>query len=242
VPIAVAGSTLSTGADTYSSAIESAENYTRWVLADFRPYFGKRILEVGLGHGGYRRFLPPDSDYLGLDIDADCVARAAARNPDDRFLVADVTDPRLAQRITGVVPDTVLCFNVLEHIEADVDAVANLSRLLAPGGHILIFVPAFQALYSDLDRLAGHVRRYTKADIQRFAVTGIEMREYRYFNAIGGIGWFVNRALRHSSLNSASVNSQIQFFDRYIVPLAKTVDLLTHRFFGQSLLCVLRKQ
>lgn len=241
MPSTMAESTLRTGADTYSSAIETADNYTRWVLDGFRPYFGRHFLEVGLGHGGYRRFLPGDSTYVGLDIDPDCVARAAARNPTDRFLVADVTDPGLARQLDAEAVDTVLCINVLEHIEADTAAVANLLRVLAPGGYLLIFVPAFPALYSDLDRMAGHVRRYTRADVQRLAVDGAEVLSRRYFNAVGGLGWLANKALRHSSLNSSAVNSQIRLFDRFVVPLAKAVDLVGHRVFGQSMTCVLRK-
>ncbi len=237
----MAESTLRTGADTYSSAIESADNYTRWVLEGFRPYFGRRFLEVGLGHGGYRRFLPAQSDYLGLDIDPDCVAQAARRHPGDRFLVADVTDPLLPGRLAGEAPDTILCVNVLEHIEEDASAVANLLRLLSPGGHLLIFVPAFPALYSDLDRMAGHVRRYTRSDIPRLAVGDAQVLRWGYFNTVGGVGWLANKALRHTSLNSAAVNSQIRLFDRFVVPLARAVDLVGHRIFGQSMTCVLRK-
>jgi len=237
----MAQSTLRTGADTYSSAIETADNYTRWVLDGFRPYFGRHFLEVGLGHGGYRRFLPEGIDYLGLDIDPDCVARAEARSPAERFLVADVTDPQLPSRMTGEAPDTVLCVNVLEHIEADAMAVGNLMRVLAPGGHLLIFVPAFPALYSDLDRMAGHVRRYTRADIPRIVVDGAELLRYRYFNAVGGVGWMANKALRHSSLNASSVNSQTRLFDRFVVPIARTFDLVADRVFGQSMTLVLRK-
>lgn len=237
----MAESTLKTGSETYSSAIETADNYTRWVLDGFRPYFGRRFLEVGLGHGGYRRFLPPEIDYLGLDIDPDCVARAEARSPSERFLVADVTDPQLPRLMTGEAPDTALCVNVLEHIEDDAAAVGNLIRVLAPGGHLLIFVPAFPALYSELDRMAGHVRRYTRADIPRIVVDGAELLRYRYFNAVGGVGWLVNKAVRHSSLNASSVNSQIRLFDRFIVPLARTVDLVASRVFGQSMTLVLRK-
>lgn len=241
MPSIMAESTLRTGADTYSSAIETADNYTRWVLEGFRPYFGQHFLEVGLGHGGYRRFLPGDSTYTGLDIDPECVAQATARNPADRFLVADVTDPDLAQQVHAEAADTILCINVLEHIEADTEAVSNLLRVLAPGGHLLIFVPAFPALYSDLDRMAGHIRRYTRADVGRLAIDGAEVVQQRYFNTVGGLGWLANKALRHSSLNSTAVNSQIRLFDRFVVPLARAVDLVGHRVFGQSMTCVLRK-
>jgi SAM-dependent methyltransferase len=237
----MAGRILKTGAQTYSTAIEGADNYTRWILSGFWPFFGRSLLEVGLGHGGYRQFLPADLDYIGLDIDPESVARAQARHPLDAYLVADITDSGLAARLAPRVIDTLLCINVLEHIERDEDAVASLLTTLAPGGHLLLLVPAFPSLYSDLDRMAGHVRRYTLADIPRLnAGQGIVVRQH-YFNAVGGLGWWINKALRHSSLDSSAVNGQILFFDRFVVPLARAVDRVARRYFGQSMICVIRK-
>ena len=232
---------MKSGAHAYSAAIEGADNYTRWILSGFRPYFGRSVLEVGLGHGGYRQFLPPTLAYIGLDIDPESVARARAHNPTDAYLVADATDPELRARLASREIDTVLCVNVLEHIERDQRAVESLLATLVPGGYLLLLVPAFPALYSDLDRMAGHVRRYTLADVPRLVRSqGVVVRKH-YFNAVGGFGWWVNKALRHSSLNSAAVNGQIRFFDRFVVPFARVVDHVTRRFFGQSMICVIRK-
>ncbi|NCA70771.1 MAG: class I SAM-dependent methyltransferase [Sphingobacteriia bacterium] len=235
------GSDVKTGAQTYSTAIADADNYTRWILSELQPFFGRSLLEVGLGHGGYRQRLPTGIEYLGLDIDPDCVARAQARHGTDDYLVADVTDPGLAARLSPRGIDTVLCINVLEHIDRDESAVDALLAILPPGGHLLVLVPAFPALYSDLDRMAGHVRRYTFADVPRLARANATVVRQRYFNAVGGAGWWVNKALRHSSLDSSAVNGQIRLFDRFVVPLARGVDHLTRGVFGQSLICVFRK-
>ncbi len=230
-----------TGAETYSAAIETADNYTRWIIDALAPWFGRRLLEVGLGHGGYRRFLPAGIEYLGVDIDADSVARAQAREAGGQYVVGDVTDPDLAARLPGAPVDTVLCVNVLEHIPDDAAAVESLLRVLASGGHLLILVPAFGALYSDLDRMAGHLRRYTLADVPRLTAGEGRVLRAHYFNAVGGVGWWVNRAARHQSLNDQAVNGQIALFDRYIVPIARALDPLARRWFGQSLIVVVQK-
>lgn len=237
----MARSDLKTGAQTYSTAIEDADNYTRWILSVFGDYFGRSLLEVGLGHGGYRPFLPHGLRYLGLDIDPDCVARARARHPTDEYLVADVTEPDLLARLAPHAIDTILCINVLEHIESDEEAVKSLLAILPPDGHLLILVPAFPALYSELDRLAGHLRRYRLSDVPRLAGSQGQVVRQRYFNAIGGLGWWINKAMRHESLDASSVNSQIRLFDRYVVPIARALDPLTQRFFGQSMICVIQK-
>jgi SAM-dependent methyltransferase len=237
----MAGTTLKTGAQTYSSAIEEADNYTRWILAALRPYFGRRLLEVGLGHGGYRAFLPQTCDYVGIDLDPESVANARARHPADTYVVADITDPGLPARLAPHRIDTVLCINVLEHIEHDREAVQVLLDTLTPGGHLLLFVPAFQALYSDLDRMAGHVRRYRLRDTARLVATDGRIVRQHYFNAVGGLGWWVNKAMPHRSLDSAAVNGQIRFFDRFVIPVARLVDGIARPVFGQSMICVVQK-
>ena len=54
----------------------------------------------------------------------------------------------------------IYAINVIEHIADDVAALAQLRELLRPGGKLVIFVPAFPMLYSEMDRRIGHFRRY----------------------------------------------------------------------------------
>lgn len=238
----MAESTLKTGSQTYSSAIETAHNYTRWILSRCEPYFGRVILEVGLGHGGYRPFLPAHIRYVGLDIDPLSVEHARRQYPGDTFVAADVVDPALRDTLAPFGIDTVICINVLEHITEDRRAIENLMRILPPGGHLIVLSPAFPALFSSLDQLAGHVRRYLRADVPALTPPGAAIVRNEYFNSIGGAGWFLNKLIRHSDLNAGAVNSQIVLFDRYIVPIARLCDVLTRRVFGQSVIFVLEKR
>lgn len=235
-----------TAADkTYSSAIVEASNYTRWVVDEFRPFIGRRLLEVGLGHGSYREQLPPLEHYVGLDIDEEAVAAAEARagGSGDLYLAADITEEALVERLRAQAVDTVLCVNVLEHIEDDRRALANLLAALPSGGRLLLFVPAFQALYNDLDRFAGHHRRYRKASLGALVPQAqARILRMRYFNAIGALGWWVNSLARHDSLDDPGVNSQIALFDRYVLPLSRAINPLTGPFLGLSLTMVAEKR
>jgi len=234
---------VSAGAKTYSSAIEHASNYSSWILESFRPYIGRRVLEVGLGHGALRAMLPPLDEYVGIDLDAEAIDDARFKYPADTYIVADISTPGLRDRIGMDDFDTVLCLNVLEHVEDDASALAQLLSVLRPGGHLSLFVPAFPALYSDMDRMAGHCRRYTRAAIGRLATEKrADLVVNRYFNAIGGVGWWLNKLGRHQSLDDPSVNRQIELFDRWLVPLSRRVDRVTSSFFGQSIVCVFQKQ
>lgn len=225
-----------------SSAVGEAYNYVAWIVDAFRPYLGSDLLEIGTGFGNYRRQLPPLRRYAGVDIDPVAVARAAIADPDGCYAAADIATTDLRTAFGGDGFDTVLCANVLEHIAAQGAALDNMIAALRPGGHLLLFVPAHPALYSDMDRLAGHLRRYTLTSL-RCSLEGRAgtLVMARYFNPIGGLGWWVNKFRRYNDLNDGVINGQIAFFDRWIVPVSRAIDPLTCGFFGQSLVAVVRR-
>jgi len=230
------------GAATYSSAMADAQNYISWILDSFSRYLTPPILEIGVGHGSYADVLRGHGGYLGVDIDPASVEEARRRFPSLDFRAVDVAGPEFVELAREREVKTIICLNVLEHIEDDVRAVTNLARALQPGGHLLIIVPALQLLYNDLDRLAGHHRRYDRNQIRsHLAAAGLDVVRSDYFNSIGGLGWLANRAVRHGSLNDDAVNSQISLFDKWLVPLSRMADPATRKFFGQSVIAVGRK-
>jgi SAM-dependent methyltransferase len=213
-----------------------------WIISTFRPYLGHNVLEVGVGHGSYCEYLGKQGSYRGVDIDPNNVLLSRSRFPDGNFEVADICSEKFRSDHPPGSVDTVVCCNVIEHIEDDRRAVTNMANALEPGGNMLILVPALQLLYGDLDRLAGHYRRYNKSSMLKACEgTPIEILELRYFNPIGGLAWWANRLARHDSLDEPAVNAQIRIFDKYVLPASRLLDPLTRGFFGQSLICVARK-
>jgi len=226
---------------TFSHAIAGASNYMRWVTDEMRPYIGRRLLEVGLGHGAYRSHFGELEGYLGIDIDGDAVEAARAKSPEARFEQADIADLGFSARFTPDRFDTIVAINVLEHVPDDTAAFGQLMGALAPGGHLLLWIPAMPALYNDMDRLAGHVRRYTRHGLRGQLEALGEVRDLRYVNPIGGLGWWANGLVRKRSLNDPHVNMQIEWFDRIGVPISRTLGHATGRLFGQSLFAAVRK-
>lgn len=235
-------STLKTGAETYSSAIAEAHNYMNWLVDQFKPYLRGRILEVGIGHGVYSSLLGAYGEYLGIDHDAQSVAEARLRFPHAAFARCDILD---RADLASAVPnnaDTVVSLNVFEHIEDDEKALANVIGIIKPGGHLLVSVPAMMILYNDLDRFAGHIRRYTTARLSDIlGRQPVEIVRLNYINPVGAVGWWMNSIMRPKSLDSDAVNRQIRLFDRYIIPISKTLDPLFRSFFGQSVICIARR-
>ena len=126
--------------------------------------------------------------------------------------------------------------NVLEDVEDHAAALRDVWQGLRPGGRLILWVPAMEWLYSDLDRRIGHHRRYYLKQLrQLLGETGFEPAELRYVNAIGAIGWWVMaKQLRRSPTSAASV----QLFDRLVVPVQRRVDDRTRLPWGQSIFAV----
>jgi SAM-dependent methyltransferase len=82
--------------------------------------------------------------------------------------------------------DVVSAFDVVEHCDDDTLALSELARVLAPGGRMMLSVPAYQWAWSDHDVQAGHYRRYTRARLRR-VVEGAGMTVVRSTHAFGGV-------------------------------------------------------
>lgn len=225
-----------------SPAMADARNYTRSIVRLFAPYIGQSLLEIGIGFGNFREHLPPLERHIAVDVDAEVLARARRHRASHRYVLADVADDDFPAKFAGENIDTVLCVNVLEHVGDEPAAVQNMLAVLAPGGHMLLLVPAHQWLFSDLDRLAGHVRRYGMTAIRRLLrEEPCEVVQLRYFNPLGAVGWWFNKLIPRTDIGSLGIAWQVRFFDRYVLPFSLLLGPLTDNLFGQSLVCIARK-
>jgi SAM-dependent methyltransferase len=232
------------GAETMSSAMLEIPQYYRWMTAQFADALGDTVLDVGTGPGVHLPFLGARR-LIAADLSADCLAELRRRFPALETVQGDVCDPAFAAAMAGKRVDTITCLNVLEHIEDHAAALAAFRAILAPrGGRLVLVVPAHQALYGAMDRLAGHVRRYSRSALVRLLLdagfTGVRVR---HFNCVGGVGWYLNaKLLRARDLSAPAVNGQIRVFGTLVLPIARVVDAVAcralHLPFGQSLVAV----
>ena len=155
--------------DEYGSNIlvgmSAVPHFNRWMADTVRPYVGARVLEVGAGIGNLTRTLLPRDYYTVSDVNPHYLDYL--RNFADGKPYMDVRRVDLTCR-DDFVPlaghyDTVICLNVLEHIDDEAGALRNIRLALQPGGRAIILVPQNPALYGTLDEVLGHKRRYTRA-------------------------------------------------------------------------------
>jgi SAM-dependent methyltransferase len=109
--------------------------------------------------------------------------------------LTDVTQGHSFPKVEGGF-DTVVCLNVIEHVEDDRAALRNIHGVLAKGGRAIVLVPHGPSLMGTLDEVLGHHRRYTEATLRLAAVeSGFEVKEIIRFNRVGTPAWWLNGKL-----------------------------------------------
>lgn len=183
--------------------------YNDWVFSLLAPHVRGRVLEMGCGIGTYSARLRPLATHLVC----------ADMNPSYVATVRELlgADPGVAVRegVLGgnlVFPaasfDTIVCLNVLEHILDDHGAVRQLAAWLAPGGTLLVQVPAHQWLLGSIDAALGHYRRYTAVRLSALLAAGglALVTPPRYMFVLGIAGWWwYGRVLRRTAVPEQSV-------------------------------------
>ena len=184
--------------------------YNRTMMSLFSRYLGERVLEIGAGAGNLSRFLLDRSYVILTDYESEYLHLLRRRfgsyeNVQIRFLDLDTFT---ADDLSKDAIDSVVCLNVLEHIKDDRRVLAELYRAIAPGGVLVVLVPAHMELYSDLDRNLGHHRRYTKETLaERFREAGFTVEQSRYFNWVGAVGWYLfGRVLGRPHITKTAVH------------------------------------
>jgi SAM-dependent methyltransferase len=218
-----------------------AKNYFAWQCRLVANELGQRVVEVGCGIGNFTGMLLDRELVLALDREEACVRRLRERFPGRdnlRALTCEVGSDAFRE-LARFRPDSVVCVNVLEHIEDDRAALRAMAQILTPEGVIVLLVPAFEALYGPIDRNLGHHRRYRRRSIEKLAgAAALEVRKLHYVNAAGFFGWWVNARLLKREAQS---DGQIAIFDRWVVPALSAFEAAVRPPFGQSLLAVLRR-
>ena len=146
--------------------------------------------------------------------------------------------------ITSVPDDSasfVFSLNVFEHIEHDAIAIREVRQKLKPEGTLLIYVPAFESLWTSLDEKLCHYRRYTKATLRRLVEQeGFAIEHVRYADCLGFIAALVFRLLNRSA--STLTPPTISFYDRWLFAPSLVLDRLFGRWFGKNVYVVCRKR
>ena len=198
-------------------ALSAAPRFNSWMADTIRPFVGQRVLEIGSGIGNLTRALVRGRQrYVATDISAEHLTRLKSRFPQRPNLEVhhcDLTDASDFAPFQNSM-DTVICLNVLEHIEDDALGLKNLYSILDHGGRALVLVPEGMSVFGTMDTALGHYRRYTESELKlKMEKAGFQVEQVVRFNRVSRPAWFVSgRIIKRTALD---VN-QMRLFDRMV--------------------------
>lgn len=211
---------------------------SEWILSQYRAYLGNSVFEAGCGSGNITAHLLGSRSLRVVDSDPGHIETVERRFGHLENVEASVGD--LESNATyeeGQPVDSVVCINVLEHLDKPEVALEGFSRILSSGGHALVLLPAHEWLFSAADIALEHRKRYTTDEVRiMIESAGLEVVKCYEFNRLGVLGWYANKLLGRTAITKL----QARVFGM-LLPLAKRIERL--RFLpGLSVVAVARKQ
>jgi SAM-dependent methyltransferase len=139
--------------------------------------------------------------------------------------------------------DLIYTVNVLEHVLDDKAVLKDIYLRLKNKGKIVIFVPAFQSLMSAMDHEVGHVRRYSKKELQlKVKESGFKVNKTVYFDSLGTLATIITKLLGYRGKLNLGGEKSLKLYNSILFPISRTLDnLLMQRIVGKNLILIAEK-
>jgi|TARA_B110000977_G_C10993857_1_gene461054 2-polyprenyl-3-methyl-5-hydroxy-6-metoxy-1,4-benzoquinol methylase len=213
---------------------DSASNFRKYQVSLILKYINGNFVEVGAGKGGlvpYYKKIPKSVTLLEPEKKLFKILKKKFYSR--KIRIKNHTVNKLKSYY-----DTIIYYDVLEHIKKDLSEVRTASKKLKKNGYLIFNVPAYQSFFSEFDRSVGHYKRYNKKDfINIEKKTNLKIEKLVYYDSIGFLFLVLNKIF---SLKQTNLKNKI-FLWNLLIPVSKLIDFLTFNMFGKSLLCVFRK-
>jgi glycosyltransferase involved in cell wall biosynthesis len=201
----------------FLDALSVAPKFNRWMADTIKPYTGNRLLEIGSGMGNLTKQLCPRRErYFATDINPEYLGylgKTFGHRPSMRVHKLDASQLGDFEPLQSKV-DTVVCLNVLEHIENDAGTLQAIRTALEPNGRLILLVPNDPRAFGTLDEAVGHFRRYTTEGLTALlGQNGYELENMLRFNRVSMPGWrFVGQVRKAKMVSSFG----LRIFDKFV--------------------------
>lgn len=218
-----------------------AKNWKHYYASLFKPYFGKRVLEVGAGLGATTLVLYDSNvtEWICLEPDRSFYELLEKKIQAKELPTACQAKPgTLADLDPNDLYDTIIYIDVAEHIENDKAELQTASQHLKSGGRIILLSPAHQWLFTPFDKAIGHFRRYTRTSLSEIRPEDLVEEKIMYLDSAGMLLSLGNKLLLQQAMPTVK---QIVFWDRWIIPVSRILDWILFFQVGKSVAVIWRR-
>ncbi len=221
-----------TGVDNLE-IIAEAKNYSNFLINETRRHSlgATRMLDFGSGIGTFATALSKAGTVVCIEPDQALTKRLKELGFEAYPDVSSIPSESI---------DYIYSLNVLEHIEDDLGTLKDLYQKLKPGGRLFLYVPAFDILYSSMDKKVGHLRRYRISGLTSLlSAAGFAKEKAAYVDSLGFLATILYKLVgnRRGDLNMKA----IKVYDTVFFPASRLLDRAVGAFIGKNIMAVARK-
>ncbi len=221
---------------TATERFDGANLHIKYCLSFIKKFIVGNTIEIGAGCGSFtRHYLKKKLKKLILtDLDSENILELKRKY--DEYEYIKITNKQLGNLNEKF--DTILYLHVLEHIKNDSNELKLASKKLNSNGHLIIIVPAYQHIYSNLDKAVGHFRRYERKFFKKslFSLKRVKLC------SVDLLGYFLY-SLNRIFFKSEVFPSRLKIFvwDKIFTPITIFLDFITGYKFGKCLIAIYKK-
>jgi 2-polyprenyl-3-methyl-5-hydroxy-6-metoxy-1,4-benzoquinol methylase len=217
-----------------------ANHWKSYIVSLLNQYIQADVLEVGAGIGSHTKLLTNAqyNHWLCLEPDLKLFQTLEKVIINHQMINCTAKLGTIEDIHQDNTFDTIIYLDVLEHIEADQKELLNASKHLNTEGKLIILAPAHQYLFTPFDTAIGHYRRYNKQMLKAILPADIEVIKLVYLDCVGLLASLANKLLLQQSQPTLK---QIQFWDKFMVPLSRKLDPIIRYKLGKSILLIGKK-
>ena len=215
---------------------DKANIWIAYILSQLKKYLKGNTLEVGAGCGSFSRgYIEKKSTKVTLTDNDD-------RNINDlkkkfaHYRNVKITKKEIKEFNESF--DTIIYFNVLEHIKDDDSEIKLSISKLNLGGYLIILVPAHQHLYGKLDKAVGHYRRYNIKYFEK-KFKGVEKISIKHLDSMGYFLYFLNKLFFKNEVYPTKI--KIFIWDKIFTPITIIADFFLRYKLGKNILCIYKR-
>lgn len=217
---------------------EIMENYNNSIVENSIKYARKtdKVVDFGAGIGTLSNIFKDQHNIQPICIEIDDKNKKYLS--DRGFTYFDSLDS------THGNIDLIFSSNVLEHIDDDVRVLQEMWNNLRDGGQLYLYLPAKMALWSRLDEIVGHYRRYEIKELkQKCEAVGFTVKRIHYADCAGFFASLLMKVVGYNADDGIGSVRSLEFYDKWLFPISALLDKLGAKYlFGKNLVLLAEKQ